>query len=78
MKIEEKQFYSIDKDKYNQVLETDSYIYRYYVTPVKKNIGLFYDKLLKQWDAAYIKNGMITTFNLKANPLIHQLAVKHL
>ena len=75
MTPEEKQFWEIRKDRYKQVVETDSYIYRFYINPVKANIGIFYDKLMDRWDTAWVKNGMIKTRNLKVNRKLHQPAV---
>ena len=75
MTKEEKQFWKVSTDIYKQIVETDSYIYRFYVSPLKSNIGIFYDKLLNKWDAAFVKNGVIETRNLKVNRMIHQLKV---
>jgi len=71
----EKQFWKVGADIYNQIVETDSYIFRFYVSPVKSNIGIFYDKLMNRWDAARVTNGKIETQNIRLNRMIHQLRV---
>ena len=75
MTKEEKQFWSIRKDRYQQVIETDSFIYRFYINPIRSNIGVFYDKLKDKWDTAWVKNGKIITRNMRVNSNIHKLAV---
>lgn len=75
MTQKEEQFWSINEDTYKQIVETDSYIYRFYINSIKANIGVFYDKLMDRWDTACVKNGKINTLNLKINKAIHQLSI---
>lgn len=75
MTKQEKQFWKICQDRYKQVLETDSYIYRFYINPLQTNIGVFYDKLKDKWDTAWVKNGKIVTRNIHLNTKVHQLKV---
>jgi hypothetical protein len=69
----EKYFWKISPEIFTQSLETDSFIYRYYINQDRENVGLFYDKLTGFWDTSYVANGRIMTRNIKVNKLIHEL-----
>ena len=73
MTTHERGFWKVSPEIFVQSLETDSFIYRYYINADKQNIGLFYDKLTKCWDSAYVSGGRIYTHNKKVNRRIHEL-----
>ena len=66
-------FWKIGTDVFVNYYETDSFIYRYYISRDRKNLGLFYDKLTDKWDTATVESGQIKTRNILVNKRIHEL-----